>query len=122
MSELNDEQKKSLEESYKKVAEAFQRYQEHIHETADNLDLSEVDKKEIVIILYDVLMQSCSSPEGIPSEHHVNIDLSERDDNSWADSRALSAYRDGLKLLESLGLFEVHSEYGRRIIGKFKGW
>lgn len=118
MREKVDEE--GLKEAMREVTEAYQRHQKHIQEIVDNLDLSEVDKKEVITILYDVLMQSCGAPEGDPS--NVDVDLSEQENDTWADSRALSAYRDGLKLLEKLGLFKTHREAGRRVIGKFKGW
>lgn len=60
--------------------------------------------KEAVTNLYYILVRACV------------IDYK----TLKADSMAISDYRDGLKLLEKLGLFEVESEDGRRIIGRFK--
>lgn len=68
------------------------------------VDYSKVSKKELVRVLYDVLYETCAEDDG------------------RADSRAISAYADGLRLLARLGLFEIEDEAGRRVIGRFLGW
>lgn len=52
---------------------------------------------EALDLLQDVLSQAC--PDG--------------------DSRALSAYADGLRYLAEHGRFKIEKEYGRRVIGEF---
>ncbi len=65
-------------------------------------EFEKLDKKELLEILYSVVYQACEIGD------------------SEGDSRALSAYADALRLLARLGLFEIESEYGRRVIGRFK--
>jgi len=54
------------------------------------------------VVLHDVIWQACG------------------DDDGCVDSRAFSAYANAMRLLARLGLLEIESEYGRRVIGKLK--
>ena len=58
--------------------------------------------------LADVLNQACT------------VSMSNVKHDNEADSRALSTYANGLRLLAHHGLFVIDSEYGRRVIGHWK--
>lgn len=70
--------------------------------SAVNIDV--VDEDELIETLYWVLCQSCI------------IDI----DNNIGESFGKKAYASGLRLLSKLGLFEIESEQGDYIIGRFK--
>ncbi len=88
-----------------KIAKAFKEWEEtqwkKLKEIVTEDKLKEIDVYELVLTLYWVLHQSTA------------------DENNEADSRAISSYARGLRLLAKLGLFKIEHEYGRRVIGKF---
>lgn len=55
-----------------------------------------------IAVLADVIQQACAGADGT------------------LDSMALSAYADGIRFLEGAGLVEIESEYGRRVIARWK--
>ncbi len=97
------------EELTKIMVEIAKKYEEWREERENNIlkhinkeELEKISKEELILVLYEVLQQACEYEDGT------------------ADSLALSAYASGLRLLARLGLFEIESEYGRRVIGRFK--
>ena len=99
--------KEEFEKILKELAEKYIEYQRKIKEEFEKHlnreELENISKEELVETLYWAMYQACYYAE-----------------EGYADSLALSAYADALRLLARLGLFEIESEYGRRVIGKFK--
>jgi hypothetical protein len=58
-------------------------------------------RDELLAVLADVLGQAC------------------QDDLGQLDSRALSAYAEGLRLLATHSVVEIEREHGRRVIARF---
>ena len=99
--------KEEFEEILKELAKKYAEYQRKIKEEFEKHlnreELEKISKEELVEVLYWAMHQACYY-----------------DEEEYADSLALSAYARALRLLARLGLFEIESEYGRRVIGKFK--
>ena len=67
--------------------------------------MSKPDFNEVVEVLCDVINQACG------------IDDKER--THELDSGALSAYADGIRLLDKLGKVEMVHQAGRRVLAKW---
>jgi len=93
--------KKALEE-FIKIVEESEKEKERI---LDSIDYNKVTKKELVAILYEILIQDCWTEKGREGFSHC-----------------MSAYAEGLRILAKLGLFEIKDEAYRCIRGEFKGW
>lgn len=93
----------------KEIKEKLNRTSKELEKTPP-IDLQEdSEKKELLSVLYDVLMQDCA-------------DWSNQKDPYKAHSGAISSYAEGLRILAKHGLFEIEWEYGRTVIGRFKEW
>lgn len=66
------------------------------------------EKEELVDVLSNVIEQSCST--GLVGLD-TNVDL---------DSMALSAYADGMTILEQYGKIEIIDEFGRRVLANWR--
>ena len=69
---------------------------------------AEAMRDEAVELIVEILNQACLLQSG---EHRAGV----------VDSMALRSYADGLRFLASRGRFEIESEAGRRVIGRFVG-
>jgi len=98
-----EEFRKALEEIARKYEEYKKEIEAKFEENLNREELERISKEELVQVLYWAMYQACYW-----------------DEKDYADSYALSAYADALRLLARLGLFEIEFEYGRRVIGKFK--
>ena len=67
--------------------------------------MNDEDQQELLDVLGWVINQACSGKHGGTDEH--------------LDSMALSAYADGLRLLEKHGRVRITHEYGRRVIAEW---
>ena len=101
-----DERTRDFFKTYVVIAKEFEEYREQevkaILSHLNREELEKVTKEELVLALHDVIWQACG------------------DDDGSVDSRAISTYAEAMRLLARLGLLEIESEYGRRVIGKLK--
>jgi len=101
-----DERTRDFFKTYVVIAKEFEEFEKQekdtILEHLNQEELEKITKEELVLVLHDVIWQACGEDDGA------------------VDSRALSAYAGAMRLLARLGLLEIESEYGRRVIGKLK--
>lgn len=101
-----DERTRDFFKTYVVIAKEFEEFEKQkkdtILEHLNQEELEKITKEELVLVLHDVIWQACGEDDGA------------------VDSRALSTYAGAMRLLARLGLLEIESEYGRRVVGKLK--
>ena len=106
LKKLKDEEKKrNLKLMAEICSKAYEFERDEMIKFLDTINLDELAKVPKVIVakvLYDAMVQACA------------------DSSNYGDSMALTYYANALRLLARFGLFEIHDEWGRRVLGKFK--
>ena len=85
------------------MVKAYIEYEEREEQFFESLKADNVSKEELIRLIYNLMKADCGEHE---------------DGKVW--SKGFSAYANGLRLLASVGLFEIVDEYERAVVGRFK--